>query len=320
MLLPRRLMPSIPELIAFEAAARHESFSAAAEELCLTQGAVSKQIRNMELTLGISLFDRRRKRLMLTRQARSILPSVIDILSKIADTTYKILSSGGSASTVNLYMFSTFSSRWMVPRLPSLLEKHPELTLTVSTVFESFSFDETDCDIAIHYGQPVWPNGTLHYLFNETLVPVCSPAYRDALGIRDTRDFPRARLIQLNTRPALWEYWFSSLGIEMETPFTGNVFDQFNATIEAAISGLGIALVPSIFVERELCDDVLCLAAKEQISGQGAYYIVTPAEKTQDPAIAAVVNWFLEESAHYRFSRQVGRKAGASTIRKGKDL
>ncbi|MFW7267936.1 LysR substrate-binding domain-containing protein [Gluconacetobacter sp. Hr-1-5] len=299
MLLPRRLMPSVPELVAFEAAARHQNFSAAAEELSLTQGAISKQIRNMEMTLGVSLFDRRRKRLIMTRQAKSILPSVISILEQIAGTTYRVLSSGDGENTLSLHMFSTFSSRWLIPRLPRLMAQCPQLKVNITTVFEPFSFDGSDCDIAVHYGAPVWPDGQLHHLFDETIVPVCSPAYRDAAELRTSEDLARASLIQLTTRPALWDFWFAQVNVTGAASFKGHVFDQFNATIEAAMAGIGVALVPTIFVERELAEGTLCVVSQETIRSRGAYYVVTPVEKAHDPAISAFIRWICAESAAY---------------------
>jgi LysR family transcriptional regulator, glycine cleavage system transcriptional activator len=296
MLLPRRLMPSIPELVAFEAAARHENFSAAAEELCLTQGAISKQIRNIEITLGVSLFERRRKQIVLTRQGRAILPEVVQILQQIAATTYRVLSTRDDVGTIDIALFSTFASRWFMPRLPRFLARHPKLQINVRTVFEPFSFEDIPCDVTIHYGQPVWPNGRLNHLFDEELVAVCSPAYRDRLGLHSVQDLSRAALIQLSTRPAVWEYWFDSVSVVHDNPFCGHVFDQFNATIDAAMLGLGMALVPSIFVQRELEDGSLCRPVANNIAGQGAYYVVTPTEKSHDSAVDAVVKWIMAEA------------------------
>lgn len=299
MLIPRRLIPSIPELLAFEAVARHQNFSAAAEELCLTQGAISKQIRNMELTLGVSLFDRRRKRLVMTRQAKSILPSIVSILEQIAGAAYRIISSGNGENTLSLHIFSTFSSRWLIPRLPRFIEKNPDVRISLTTVFQPFSFENSDCDIAIHYGAAVWPDGQLFHIFDETIVPVCSPAYREHMQLKAAKDVARANLIQLTTRPALWEFWFAEVGVDVESPFHGNVFDQFNATIEAAVAGLGVALVPSIFVERELAEGELCIVTEEKIRSRGAYYVVTPTEKAHDPLITRFIRWICAESASY---------------------
>lgn len=299
MLIPRRMLPSIPELIAFEAAARHQNFSAAAEELCLTQGAISKQIRNMELTLGVSLFDRKRKRLVLTRQAKSILPAVSSILEQIAGTAYRIVSSGNGENTINLHMFSTFSSRWLIPRLPKFLEKNSNIRINITTVFESFSFDNSDCDIAVHYGAAVWPDGQLFHMFDEIIVPVCSPEYKKRLNLENADDLKEANLIQLTTRPALWDFWFSEIGITGILSFHGHVFDQFNGTIEAAISGLGVALVPAIFVEKEILDGTLSIISDHRIKTKGSYYVVTPIEKAHDPLITKFIRWMCSESSTY---------------------
>lgn len=299
MLLPRRLIPSIPELLAFEAVARHQNFSAAAEELCLTQGAISKQVRNMEITLGVSLFDRRRKRLVLTRQAQSILPSVASILEQIAGTTYRVLSYGSGENTINLHMFSSFSSRWLVPRLPRLFKAHPKLRINVKTVFESFNFEGTGCDVAVHYGAPVWPGGYLHHLFDETLIAVCSPGYKAETRLQSAHDLHRAQLIQLTTRPALWEYWFEQMEVNMASSFKGHVFDQFNAAVEAAVAGVGVALVPAIFVERELEDGALCIAVPGKIRSRGSYYVVTPVEKSHDPVVNMFIRWICSECSDY---------------------
>jgi len=308
----RRLMPTIAELAAFEAAARHGSFTRAAEELALTQGAVSKQVRQLEATLGVPLFERVKRQVVLTDGGRRYLADVRDTLARLERSTHGLIAGGGAAQTLSIASLPTFATRWLVPRLPRFLATRPQVALAIATRLRPFSFAEEPFDLAVHYGAPRWPGAEATHLFDEDLVPVASPGYRDRLAL-DGPPMPgrpasepgpgpaaalpqQATLIQQATRPAAWRDWFAALGPPAEHPYRGPLFDQFSMVTAAAAAGLGVALVPRFLVEEELGAGHLVVLLDRPVRTEEAYHLVVPTEKRSDPLVAAFRDWIVTEA------------------------
>jgi LysR family glycine cleavage system transcriptional activator len=294
--LSRRLMPSTAELVAFEAAARHANFTRAAEELSLTQGAISKQIRQLEQTLGVTLFERVNRRVVLTDAGGLYLGDVREMLTKLETSTHAVLASGGSAAVLNVAVLPTFATRWLVPRLPMFVEAHPGVTINLATRLKPFDFDEEPFDLAIHYGTPTWPRSDATHLFDENVVPVASPAYRTGIRLAAPGDLLRATLLQQATRPTLWRDWFESVGVEHIHPYRGPLFDQFSMIAQAAAAGLGAALVPRFLVEEELQTSKLVVLFDHPLRGSQAYYLVVPTRKIHTPVVAQFGGWLAGEA------------------------
>ena len=295
MLWPRRLMPSMGGLAAFEAAARHESFSRAAAELALTQSAVSKQIRQLELTLGVSLFEREGRRVLLTSAGQAFLLPTRDLLERLTTATHGVMASAGAQGMLTVAVLPTFAARWLIPRLPRFRAIAPGIAVNLRTQLEPFNMDEAGVDLAIHYGGPSWPGAETFRLFEEVVVPVCSPDYKAQLGLSGPGDLGRAELLQLATRPWLWGDWFERAGVAPENPLRGPLFDQFSFTATAATAGLGVALVPRFLVEEELESGKLIVLCEPAMSGQGAYYGAVPLSKRTVPAIVRLAGWLRDE-------------------------
>lgn len=172
----RRLLPSTSALAAFDAVARHESFSAAAEELSLTQGAVSRQIATLEEQLGTALFDRTSRNVVLSDAGRVYLKAVGPALASIRAASLQVMSHM-RGTTLNLAFLPTFGTRWLIPRIPRFVAKYPDIILNFATRIGQFDFDREGLDAAIHIGQPDWPNADSVFLMDETVAPVCSPAF-----------------------------------------------------------------------------------------------------------------------------------------------
>ncbi|MFD2237537.1 LysR family transcriptional regulator [Aureimonas populi] len=295
MALSRKQMPSLQELTAFEAAGRHGTFTSAAAELSLTQSAISKQIRQLEETLGVVLFERARGRVVLTALGERYLRSAQRILSDYEAETHAVIAFGGSVTTLKIAVLPTFASRWLVPRLPAFLAAHPDLTIQMTTEPRPFDFAEKSVDVAIHYGQPNWPHGEAVFMCRESIVAVASPAYLRRHGLGRAADLQRAVLLQQASRPSLWQDWFAATRAEHPHPYRGPIFDQFAMTAQAAVAGMGVALVPTFLVEQELAGGQLAMLDELPFSGAGAYYVVTPLRVQHSPVVMSFVRWVVAQ-------------------------
>ena len=300
MLWPRRLMPSMGELAAFEAAARHGSFSRAAVELALTQSAISKQVQHLEATLGVLLFEREHRRVLLTGIGRIFLPQARDLLERLTTATHEVMASAGSEGILTVAVLPTFAVRWLIPRLPRFRAYAPGLLVNLRTRLEPFDLEDAGVDVAIHYGSSAWPGAETFPLFDEVVVPVASPDYQRHLALDSPADLVRADLLQLTTRPWLWDDWFERAGITPEHPVRGALFDQFSFKAAAATAGLGVALVPSFLVEEELATGKLVVLCEPAMPGQGAYHGVVPLSKRNHPPVTRFTAWLRDEAAPHR--------------------
>lgn len=308
--LSRRHLPSLMELVAFERAASHGSFTRAAEELSLTQGAVSRQIRSLEETLGISLFVRVRRSVVLTDAGRLYLNDVGRILRDLQAATERA-SAFGAKDVISLAVLPTFATRWLMPRIPGFVAGHPGVTIHFMVRLEPFSFDEEPCDAAIHFGDGAWPGARTFRLCNEQIVAVGSPALLERERLRRPADVLRATLLHQITRPDAWSDWLHRQGVEAQGALRGPRLEQFGMIAEAAIAGLGIALVPRFLVEPELADGRLALIEAPPVESRSAYWFVVPERKLDDPLIRAFGAWIAGETAYARRrSEDLARGAG----------
>ncbi|MGO4172052.1 LysR family transcriptional regulator [Bosea sp. TAF32] len=297
-LIPGRLtVPSLSALAAFEAAARHGSFTRAAEELNLTQGAVSRQVAHLEGALGVSLFERIKKRVSLTAAGAAYAAEVREGLSRLAAATVSTMAFRGAAGVLNLAILPTFGTRWLIPRLPRFIEAHPGITINFATKLVPFDFTREPLDAAIHFGDPVWPGARLHRLMGEEIVPVASPALVARFGLAEAADMLKAPLLQQSTRPRAWANWLEQQGLPPQRALMGPRFEQFAMVSQAAVAGLGLAIVPRFLVEEELRSGALVIPVDRSLVGQEGYYLVYPEEKAGLPAVAAFRDWLLAECA-----------------------
>lgn len=295
-LVPGRLsVPSLAALAAFEAAARHGSFTRAAEELNLTQGAVSRQVAQLEGMLGLKLFERVRKRVSLTPAGSVYAADVRDGLGRLAAATVSAMAFRGASGVLQLAILPTFGTRWLIPRLPRFTEAHPGITINFSTRLVPFDFARDPLDAAIHFGDPVWPGARLHRLMGEEIVPVAAPALVARLGLRTAADLLRAPLLQQSTRPRAWADWLERNGLPPQRALMGPRFEQFAMVSQAAMAGLGLAIVPRFLVEEELRAGTLVIPIDSPVTGSEGYYLVYPEAKADLPAVVAFRTWLLGE-------------------------
>lgn len=288
---PRRFLPSISSLRALEALDRLGSASAAAEELSLTQGAVSRQLQALEKQLGIELATRDRKKLHLTPEAAIYAEEVRQALDQIIQSTLK-LQSAPLAGTLNLAILPAFGMRWLMPRLPEFSRLHPEVTINMTTRLQPFSFGSEPFDAAIHFGDSNWPGTRAMLLKHEHLLPVCNPDLAPKLPVQDCREILSLPLLHIQTRPQAWRDWFTSQGVEVAPEqLGGTMYDQFSTITQAAHHGLGVALMPDYLVEQDLATRRLVALTAQPSEAKGAYYLVWPEHKSRTPALSKFRNW-----------------------------
>ena len=291
---PRRFLPSTSLLCAFDAAARHQSFTLAARELDLTQSAVSRQIRALEELLGSELFHREKQKVKLTLAGSAYAREIRNALTRISRATlnFRANPSGGS---LHLAVLPMFGARWLTPRLPRFLAAHPDITLHMTTRFAPFDFRTETVDAAIHFGAAEWPGAELDLLMGETVAPMCSPAMRAQLSAATASDLVDAPLLHLTSRPDGWERWFASMAVD-PGEVHGMLFDQFALIAEAARAGIGIGLLPEFLVEAELRDGHLVKALDIPAHQLEHYYLVWPFTHDRHAPLEAFRAWILEET------------------------
>ncbi len=289
----RRFRSSLSALHAFEAAARHGSFSGAADELNLSQGAVSRQIRGLELSLGIRLFDLVKRRVVLTEVGRRYLTDVRQAIDTFEFSTWRAIGASGGDQTLELATLPTFCSRWLIPRLPLFYELQPGVVVNCTTRLKPFDFAVEPFDAAIHFGRPAWPHAILHPLFDVRLIAVCSPQFRSRHAIRTEVDLASVPLLQQLNRPSAWAEWFEKIGLQTDNAVRGARYDQISMLSQAAVNGLGAALLPQFLIEDELHSGRLVLIGQTILESAQSYLLVVPEAKGGMPLIDQFRRWLL---------------------------
>ena len=287
----RRLLPSTSMLMALDAAARTGSFTAAARELNLTQGAISRQVSALEDQLDVVLFERAGKTILLTEAGKIYAREVGVALQAIRNASLNAMTNpfGG---ILNLAILPTFGTRWLMPRFPSFLNENPNITVNFVTRLTAFDFHEENLHAAIHYGQPDWPGAISTFLMGEEVLPVCSPGFLEENPLAQPADLARLPLLQLTTRPDAWDNWFRSNDLEPPQE-QGMAFEQFSIIAQAAVAGLGIALLPKFLIQSELDRKELVVILNMPTKSEAGYYLVTPADKSEHAPVVALREWLL---------------------------
>ena len=291
-------IPNMSALLAFEAAARHESFTHAAKELFLTESAISRQIATLESNLGVRLFVRSKQRVVLTRAGRLYGTQVRRALENLDRDTLSIIAHGSGGGYLELAVLPTFASQWLIPRMKDFNDRNPDVRINMGIRTDLFSFEESHFEAAIHYGKPTWPGTSSDYLFGEEVVPVCAPSLL-AKRIRKPHELLNYPLLHSTTRPDAWSRWFANLGVEDNATMQGVRYELHTMLISAAAAGLGIALVPKFFVDEQLTQLGLVIPFAATAVEESAYYLVYPTELSHGKPLELFRTWLLEEAAAY---------------------
>jgi LysR family transcriptional regulator, glycine cleavage system transcriptional activator len=293
--MPRRL-PSLNAVRAFEAAARHENFTRAAEELCVTQGAVSHQVKALEAELGLKLFNRERQRLVITEAGREYLNVVRDAFDRIALGTERLL----QRQTSGILTVSTspdFAAKWLVHRLGRFAEAFPEIELRVSATLHHVDFAREDIDLAVRHGDGQWTGLHVTRLCSEELFPVCSPRLAtDARPLNRPADLLGFPLLHLDDRTT-WATWLETAGVGDAEALHGPVLNRASMVIDAAVDGQGVTLARTTLAAWDLINGRLIRPFALALPLAKSYWIVGPKASAALPKIVTFREWLLAEAA-----------------------
>jgi LysR family transcriptional regulator, glycine cleavage system transcriptional activator len=291
----RRRLPPLNAIKAFEAAARSESFTRAAEELNVTQGAVSHQVKALEATLGLKLFNRERQRLIITESGREYLAVIRDALDRIAVGTERLVQRQRSG-VLTITTSPDFAAKWLVNRLGRFAESYPDIDLRISATPHHVDFAREDVDIAIRHGDGKWPGLDVVRLCAEQLFPVCSPKFvagRNRIATAaDLLKYPLLRLDDWTT----WTRWFEAAGVA-DPVVHGPIFNRASMLIDAAVDGQGIALARTALAAWDLIHGRLIRPIDVSLRLPNTYWIVCPKVDANIPKIAMFRKWLLAEAA-----------------------
>ncbi|AHG43368.1 LysR family transcriptional regulator [Pseudomonas syringae CC1557] len=298
----RRKIPSTTALVSFEAAARHESFTKAANELSLTQGAICRQIGGLEEYLGVELFRRSRRGVKLTEAGLSYSRRVALQLDAVERDTLSIMGQQG-ANAIELAVVPTFGTQWLLPRLKDFQLKHPDVTVHLTNRTRPFLFADTHFDAAIYFGDADWSGTESHRLMGENSMPVCSPSLlkgRDSLSAGELAELP---LLQQTTRPYAWRQWFNAQGLDVPRDMTGPRYELFSMLAQAAMHEMGVALIPPFLIQRELHEQRLVIANTRSLPSNKAYHLMIPERKVESASLTAFRDWLVDQAQDYRLPK-----------------
>lgn len=291
----RRKIPSSTALTAFEAAARHSSFARAAEELSLTEGAISRQIGRLEAFLGVTLFERVGNRVRPLPNGVRYAAEVRELLDRLDLSSRYLTGQPSDGASLDIASVPTFAMRWLIPRLSRFQEQHPNITVHLSERMEPFVLAGSGFDAAIHFEHPAWAGMRTYPLVQEVLVPVCHPSLiRKGKGRSLLDKLPRLHRRQ---NPDAWQNYALETGISLANPAMGARYDLHAMLIEAALAGLGVALVPRLYVETELAQGRLVAPWPEgkTISKTFCLVLTEPIGLNSEP-MQAFADWLQDEA------------------------
>ena len=294
----RRKIPSTVALVSFESAARHESFTKAAQELSLTQGAICRQIASLEDFLNVELFRRSRRGVKLTEAGLSYSRRVATQLDAVERDTLSVMGHAG-ANVIELAVVPTFGTQWLLPRLKDFQQQHPEVTVNLTNRTRPFLFADTEFDAAIYFGDADWSGTESHKLMGENPMPVCSPtllAGRKNLTPEAVAELP---LLQQTTRPYAWRQWFNAQNLNIARDLTGPRYELFSMLAQAAMHDMGVALIPPFLIQRELAEKRLVVANRNGLSSIKAYYLMIPERKVESASLRAFRDWLVKQANNY---------------------
>jgi LysR family glycine cleavage system transcriptional activator len=288
----KRYMPPLNHLRAFEAAVRHESFTKAAHELNVTQGAISRHIRDLEDYLGFKLFQRINNTLQVPRESRQFAEALTKSFDQIHRASQELkLSKRRTILTVRGY--TNFIVRWLIPRLPEFQARHPRVEIRISAGREEADFSTDDIDLAIRFGRGNWPGLHADFLFSMDMVPVCSPALMQRLELRRPEDVLRTTVYNSYLRRDEWLQWFKLVSDLPFKPVNEVLTEDLAVAHQCVISGMGMGLTQRHYVIEDLAAGRLVIPFDIPLRNDSGFYVVCPVEHMTQPKNAAFRDWLL---------------------------
>ncbi len=294
-------LPPLNALRAFEAAARHSSFARAADELCVTPGAISRHVLKLESYLGAKLFIRAHAQVELTLSGQSYLLEIREAFERISQATTTTRTTGLNERLLRITVPPTCAARWLVPRLAHFHAEHPQISIQLTTSHNAVDFGRDDVDAAIQYGRDVGPELTAQRLFDEVLLPVCSAAVAEQKPVlRRPRDVIRHVLLHSIRRPNDWPDWFAGAGVDDPPLDKSMAFENSTLTYQGAVDGLGVAIAQVAFVIDEIARGRLVAPVDVRLKSELAYFLVVPRDRAQLHKLRLFNEWAASEAATTR--------------------
>ncbi len=288
----QHVIPSLTSLKCFQATYEQGHVTKAALALNMTQSAVTRQIQKLEYHIGVALFRRVKRRLEPTEAGKRYLLVVAETLGKLEAETLAIMMHKAGGRTLHLRMYPTFGARWLMPKLGEFTEKHTDLHLDITTGYTPVDFTQENVDISIQHGLGDWPNVTAIPLMHEDVIAVCAPAVMKN-NTANSNDYTK---LHMRSRPYAWDEWHQSQSIDAITTKNGPTFENYNMMLEALYIGMGVAIVPQMFVGNDLASGALIAPFGGAIRSERAYYIAFESRATQPRKIKAFTNWIQSHS------------------------
>ncbi|MGU7773965.1 LysR substrate-binding domain-containing protein [Burkholderia sp. MR1-5-21] len=281
--------------MAFEAAARHGSFARAADELALTEGAISRQIGRLEAFLGIVLFERVGNRVRLAPNGARYAAQVRDVLDRLERECQYMMGQPGDGGSLDIAVTPTFATRWLIPRLKRFHDRHPNITVHFAERADPFVLPDSGFDAAIHFEHPAWAGMHTHRLFEEVLLPVCHPSLLAGAPPETLLDaLPRLHKRQT---PDAWSQYVQETGLPVANPAAGARYDLHSMLIAAALAGLGVALVPRLYVDAEIAQGLLAAPWPDSRRVAKRFCLVLPEPlDLGDGPLQTFARWVLDEA------------------------
>jgi len=285
-------VPSFSALRAFDAAARHLNFSQAAEELHLTHGAISHQMKALEASLGVSLFRREGRRMLLTDAGQRFAARLRDVLGDLAAAVAEV-AQRRDQKELTISVLPSFASYWLIPRLPSFHGRHPEIDVNIRATQALAEFGRDGVDLAIRIGQGHWSGLVAEKLFDEEAFPVASPRLNGGALPKRPHDLAGAVLLRSERQP--WVPWFRAIGLDWPEPSRGPIYSDETLLIQAAAEGIGVALARGALVTADLATGRLVRLFPRRVPSRTAYYLVCPRAAFELPRVQAFREWIRAE-------------------------
>ena len=287
-----RQLPSLAALRAFEAAARHQNFSRAAEEIHVTHGAISHQVRALEEELGVALFVRHGKRIAITAEGERFASTLRKALTEIANAA-ESLNSGARQKRLKITSLPSFAARWLSPRIGRFIEQHPDIEVMLQTSSQLIDFARESVDMGIRFGRGNYPGLIAEKLADDYYYPVASTRFNRGKLPRMPNKLAQSVLLRCEREP--WTPWFRTAGLDLLEPTGGLVFQDSSMLVRAAVEGHGVALARHVLARGELASGELVRLFDVQVKCAHSYYLVCPPESLQKPQVQAFRTWLQEE-------------------------
>lgn len=299
-----RRIPPLNPLRVFEVVARTQNLTLAAQELHVSQSAVSRQIATLESYLGVELFRRERHGVTLTRAGQGYAAEIVPAFDAVANATAKLLRST-SQGALRVRTYTTFAAKWLIPRLPDFQQQYPSIEVRIDNATPDVDFDRDPADVAIQFGDGRWARMAADHLFDDEIEPVCTPAYLDQHRGKRNKLEPllQHRLLVSHYRRRDWDDWLALAGLETAAQRTERMsFNSSVLTWQAALDGLGIAIGQSAMLEAELASGRLVRPFARPLRREMAYYLVRPRTQRESRKVGVFRDWLLDTVA-----REAGR-------------